>query len=83
MSHFDGLLIICLSSSGRPVKQAQNCLACVKLIASLRPDVCFGFIIVGLQSSIGEHFTWPRRSQLQAAVGKQGALRLRRVAYDC
>ena len=34
VSHFDGLLVICLSITGRPVKQAQDCLACpVKWVA--------------------------------------------------
>ena len=40
VSHFDGLLVICLSITRRLVEQPQNCLACpVKWIARFRPDV--------------------------------------------
>jgi hypothetical protein len=42
VSHFYGLLAICLSSTSRSVQQAQNCLACsVKRIASFGPTVRF------------------------------------------
>jgi hypothetical protein len=42
VSHFDGLLVICLSITRRPVEQPQDCLACpVKWIARFRPDVRF------------------------------------------
>jgi MFS family permease len=40
VSHFDGLLVICLSITRRPVEQPQDCLACpVKWVARFRPDV--------------------------------------------
>jgi hypothetical protein len=42
VSHFYGLLAICLSSTSRSVQQAQNCLACsVKRITSFGPTVRF------------------------------------------
>jgi hypothetical protein len=42
VSHFDGVLVICLSVTRRPVEQPQDCLACpVKWIARFRPDVRF------------------------------------------
>ena len=41
-SHFYSLLTICLSSTGRSVQQAQNCLACsVKRITSFGPTIQF------------------------------------------
>jgi hypothetical protein len=42
VSHFYSLLAICLSSTGRSVQQAQNCLACsVKRITSFGPTIQF------------------------------------------
>jgi hypothetical protein len=42
VSHFDGVLVICLGITRRPVEQPQDCLACpVKWIARFRPDVRF------------------------------------------
>jgi hypothetical protein len=50
VSHFDGVLVICLSVTRRPVEQPQDCLACPSS-GSPDSDLTFDFGVSGMTVS--------------------------------